>query len=72
MPRGSLRQGLSGDNVPGGFGAFANAGILQSNDWNNATEVGANVGRLVALKYLGGTGIPANWNSGNAPPSLIT
>ena len=54
----------SGDTYP-----FANAGFLQVQDWNNTSAVGANIGRLVALKYLGGTGIPKNWTSGAAPPS---
>lgn len=51
----------SGDTYP-----FSNAGYLQNNDWNNNAQVGSNIGRLVALKYLG-TGLPAGWNSGNAP-----
>jgi hypothetical protein len=57
--------------VPGGFGPFANAGVLQDQNWpDNTKEVGSNIGRLVACKYLGRTGIPANWGtSGAAPPS---
>ena len=57
-----------GDPPPVGF-AFANAGSLQIQDWDNNRQVGSNIGRLVALKYLGGTGIPKNWTTGEAPPS---
>ena len=64
-----LRQYRGDRNVPGGFGAFANAGVLQTNDWQNAREIGANIGRLVALKYLGGRGVPRDWTSGDAPPA---
>jgi prepilin-type N-terminal cleavage/methylation domain-containing protein len=63
-----LRQYRGDQNVVGGFGPFANAGVLQTNDWQNNSEIGANIGRLVALKYLGGVGIPRGWTSGNAPP----
>src|SRR3954471_15194981 len=42
-------QRYRGDqNVPGGFGPFANAGVLQSPDWPTNAEVGSNIGRLVA------------------------
>ena len=54
----------SGDTFP-----FANAGFLQVQNWNNASNVGANIGRLVAHKYLGGHGIPPGWSTGDAPPS---
>jgi prepilin-type N-terminal cleavage/methylation domain-containing protein len=64
-----LRQYRGDQNVPGGFGAFANAGVLQIQDWHNNSEVGANIGRLVALRYLGGQGVPPGWSSGDAPPS---
>jgi hypothetical protein len=65
-----LRQ-YRGDPVPGptGFGPFANAGIIQNQDWPNNKEVGSNIGRLVACKNLGSTGIPKNWTTGDAPPS---
>ena len=65
-----LRQ-YRGDDVPGSFGPFANAGVIQDQSWpDNLGEVGANIGRLVATKFLGGAGIPANWGtSGAAPPS---
>jgi prepilin-type N-terminal cleavage/methylation domain-containing protein len=57
-------RNYAGDTFP-----FANAGYLQNQDWINNKEIGSNIGRLVALKYLGGVGIPAGWTSGNAPPS---
>jgi hypothetical protein len=45
-------------NVPGGFGVFANAGVLQAQNWDNNPypAIGSNIGRLVALKYLGAPG----------------
>jgi prepilin-type N-terminal cleavage/methylation domain-containing protein len=45
-------------NVPGGFGPFANAGVLQAQNWDDKpyVAIGSNIGRLVALKYLGGPG----------------
>jgi prepilin-type N-terminal cleavage/methylation domain-containing protein len=63
-------QRYRGDqNVPGGFGAFANAGVIQSPDWpDNLGEVGSNIGRLAAGRYLG-SGIPKDWGTkGAAPP----
>src|SRR4051812_43269375 len=62
-------QRYRGDDVPGTFGPFANAGVLQSPDWPTTDEVGSNIGRLVATKHLGGKGVPAGWNSGAAPPT---
>ena len=63
-------QRYRGDRgVPGGFGAFANAGVLQSPDWPTTSEVGSNIGRLVATRYLGGIGVPKDWSSGAAPPA---
>ncbi|HYO07974.1 MAG TPA: type II secretion system protein [Tepidisphaeraceae bacterium] len=46
-----------GDPPPLGFG-FANAGVMQGQGWAGAPyqAVGSNIGRLVALKYLGGPG----------------
>ena len=66
-----LRQYRGDPNVPGGFGPFANAGVLQDQTWpDNRGEVGSNIGRLVAMKYLGKIGIPRNWGtSGAAPPA---
>jgi len=49
--------------------AFANAGVLQVNDWSDNKELGANLGRLVATRCLGNAVLPVGWNSGNAPPS---
>ena len=48
-------------NVPGGFGVFANAGVLQAQNWDNNPypAEGSNIGRLVAAKYLGRTGYQA-------------
>jgi prepilin-type N-terminal cleavage/methylation domain-containing protein len=53
-----LRQWRGDKNMVGrgGFGSFANAGILQTNDWHNTQEVGANIGRLAGMKYIGGLG----------------
>ena len=65
-------QAYRGDRVPGGFGAFANAGVLQAQSWANTTpqrEVGSNIGRLQALKYLGGQGLPPGWTGGGVPDS---
>jgi prepilin-type N-terminal cleavage/methylation domain-containing protein len=65
-------QAYRGDRVIGGFGAFANAGVLQSQAWSTTTpqrEVGSNIGRLYALKYLGGQGLPPNWTGGSVPDS---
>jgi prepilin-type N-terminal cleavage/methylation domain-containing protein len=65
-------QGYRGDRVPGGFGAFANAGVLQAQSWATTTpqrEVGSNIGRLYALKYLGGQGLPPGWTGGGVPDS---
>ena len=47
-----------GDRVPGGFGAFANAGVIQQQNWDDKPYLaeGSNIGRLVALNYLGKTG----------------
>lgn len=55
-----------GDNDP-----WQNAGYIQNQDWPDGQgQVGSNIGRLVATKYLGGKGVPANWGtSGGAPPS---
>ncbi len=41
-----------GDPPPVGF-AFANAGSLQIQTWGDNTQVGANIGRLYGLGYLG-------------------
>jgi prepilin-type N-terminal cleavage/methylation domain-containing protein len=60
-----LRQYRGDKGIPGGFGSFANAGVLQDNSWNNSSEVGANIGRLVGMKYLGN--IPADRNPPDAP-----
>jgi prepilin-type N-terminal cleavage/methylation domain-containing protein len=57
-------RNYSGDTYP-----FTNAGYLQNQDWANNKEVGSNIGRLVATKYLGGTGVPKGWTTGDAPPS---
>jgi prepilin-type N-terminal cleavage/methylation domain-containing protein len=71
--KGYLPQLRDGRGDPG-FG-FNNAGVLQNNDWSNAPPAnkpyGANIGRLVALKYLGGVGIPADQpaTSRAGPPS---
>jgi prepilin-type N-terminal cleavage/methylation domain-containing protein len=65
-------QAYRGDRVIGGFGAFANAGVLQSQAWSTTTpqrEVGSNIGRLYALKYLGGQGLPPNSTGGGVPDS---
>jgi len=60
-----------GDRVPGGFGAFANAGVIQAQNWDNSPHPanGSNIGRLYALKYLGGQGLPPNWTGGGVPDS---
>jgi len=60
-----------GDKVPGGFGAFANAGVLQAQNWDNNPYPanGSNIGRLYALKYLGGQGLPPGWIGGGVPDS---
>jgi len=60
-----------GDRVPGGFGAFANAGVLQAQGWDNVPYPanGSNIGRLYALKYLGGQGLPPGWTGGGVPDS---
>jgi prepilin-type N-terminal cleavage/methylation domain-containing protein len=47
--------------------ANSNEGTLQNNNWNNAQQIGANIGRLVATGYLGSKP-PKTWNSGDAPP----
>ena len=60
--------GHRGDPPPVGQ-KFANAGALQIQDWQDNKQVGSNIGRLVALRYLGGRGIPKDWTTGNAPPS---
>jgi prepilin-type N-terminal cleavage/methylation domain-containing protein len=60
-------------NHSGDTYGFSNHGYLQVNDWQNANPqiyVGANIGRLVATRYLGG-GLPANWSGGGAPPSPV-
>lgn len=56
-------------NHSGDTSAFTNAGYLQVQDNSSAGEIGANIGRLVALGYLGSQKVPSNWNSGNAPAS---
>jgi len=60
-----------GDRVPGGFGSFANAGVLQAQGWDNSPHPanGSNIGRLYALKYLGGQGLPPGWTGGGVPDS---
>jgi type II secretory pathway pseudopilin PulG len=60
-----------GDKVPGGFGAFANAGVLQAQHWDDNPHPanGSNIGRLYALKYLGGQGLPPGWTGGGVPDS---
>jgi prepilin-type N-terminal cleavage/methylation domain-containing protein len=55
-----LRQYRGDQNVVGGFGAFANAGVLQTNDWHNNSEIGANIGRLIATRHIGGRAPPAD------------
>jgi len=66
-----IRQ-YRGDNVPGSYGPMANEGTLHQQDWPAGTgEVGSNIGRLVACKYLGGAGqdLKALEASGSAPAS---
>ena len=59
--------------VPTGtFGFFfANAGVLQAQNWDNNPypAVGSNIGRLYALKYLGGQGLPPGHTGGGVPDS---
>lgn len=56
----------SGDTYP-----FSNAGYIQVQDWADNKQVGANIGRLAALGYLGGKGVGKEWTSGNAPDSPV-
>jgi prepilin-type N-terminal cleavage/methylation domain-containing protein len=48
-------RGYQGSLLP-----FTNAGYLQNEDWASTAEVGSNIGRLVAMHYLGGRSAPAN------------
>src|SRR5688572_17929064 len=59
--------GHRGDPPPLGF-AFANAGALQGQGFHNDVTPGANIGRLLARKYLGG-GLPPGWTGGGVPDS---
>ena len=64
--KGWIPQMRDGRGDPG-F-AFNNAGIFQTNDWSNATQVGANIGRLVGSGYTGYR-LPKDYATGNGPPS---
>ncbi|MFT3788265.1 MAG: hypothetical protein QM770_19185 [Tepidisphaeraceae bacterium] len=58
--------------MPGGYGAFANAGVFQDNSWpDNNGYVGANVGRLMACGYLGKRKVyyGDNGSTSGSPPS---
>jgi prepilin-type N-terminal cleavage/methylation domain-containing protein len=53
---------------------FTNNGYIQIQDWQNNTQSGSNIGRLLAMGYLGRKAVDRAWvvaNAGAAPDSPL-